>query len=286
LNQFKLTTMEKEENNLRPIFSHAEPVLAVGDVSETISYWQEVLGFPDEWTWGEPPVHGGVSWHKAHIQFYNDPELVAASKGNSVWIRVQRVDELYKMHQNKNAEIVAPLQNQPWGMAQYTVKEINGYFIHFAGVITEREKSSTILSPDINIIERIPSITEYRNLATAVGWSPSSDDDMIKSILAAAIFAVVAEDTINSEIVGCALLLGDHASFYYVKDVMVCPHWQRKRVGAALMQAVTDWLEKNAADNALVSLITGEGLEPFYQQFGFVNAFSMIRYIHRDEQNK
>ena len=106
---------------------------------------------------------------------------------------------------------------------------------------------------------------------------------MIQSILAAAIFAVVAEDIVNGETVGCALLLGDHASFYYVKDVMVCPHWQSKRVGAALVQALTDWLEKNAADNALVSLITGEGLEPFYQQFGFAQAFSMLRYMHRKE---
>jgi GNAT superfamily N-acetyltransferase len=277
--------MEKDESKPQPIFSHAEPVFAVRDVSETISYWQEVLGFPAKWTWGEPPSHGAVSWHKAHIQFYQDPERAAASKGNSVWIRLQRVEELYKMHQNKNAEIVAPLQNQPWGMAQYTVREINGYFIHFAGVIIEREKS-TILSPDINIIERIPSVTEYRNLAIAVGWSPSSNDDMVKSILAPAIFAVVAEDTVNSEIVGCALLLGDHASFYYVKDVMVCPHWQGKRVGTALMQALINWLEKNGADNALVSLITGEGLEPFYQQFGFAQAFSMIRYIHRNEKNK
>ena len=101
--------MEKGESTLQPIFSHAEPVLAVRDVSETISYWQEVLGFPVKWTWGEPPSHGAVSWNKAQIQFYQDPELAAASKGNSVWIRLQRVEELYKIHQNRNAEIVAPL---------------------------------------------------------------------------------------------------------------------------------------------------------------------------------
>jgi GNAT superfamily N-acetyltransferase len=75
--------------------------------------------------------------------------------------------------------------------------------------------------------------------------------------------------------------LGDHATFYYVKDVMVHSSWQRKRVGTTLMQAINNWLEKNAADNALVGLITGEGLESFYQQFGFAQAFSMIRYIHR-----
>src|SRR5205809_4235337 len=138
--------MEKEENALQPVFSHVEPVLAVHDVSETILYWQEVLGFPVKWTWGEPPGHGAVSWQKAFIQFSLDPDLATASKGNSIWIRVQRIEALYRIHREKNAEIVAPLENKPWGMAQYIVRDINGYFIHFAGVPAQREKSATTLS--------------------------------------------------------------------------------------------------------------------------------------------
>jgi GNAT superfamily N-acetyltransferase/uncharacterized glyoxalase superfamily protein PhnB len=273
--------MENNKNELQPIFSHVEPVLAVKDVLETIAYWQNVLGFPTKWTWGEPPTFGAVSWQKVHVQFYEDEELATASKGNSIWIRLQRIEELYKFHQEKNANIVAPLEKKPWGMSQYTLRDINGYFLDFAGVIPEKEKSEANLSQNINILERAPSINEYRYLASAVGWSPSTNDDVIKKILAAALFAVVAKDNATDEIVGCALLLGDDATFYYVKDVMVHPNWQRKRVGTALVQALNNWLEKNAADNALVGLITGEGLEPFYQQFGFAQAFSMIRYIQQ-----
>ncbi len=275
--------MEKKKNELQPIFSHVEPVLAVKDVSETIAYWQNVLGFPTKWTWGEPPTFGAVSWQKVHVQFYEDEVLATASKGNSIWIRLQRIEELYRFHQEKNAEIVAPLEHKPWGMWQYTLRDINGYFLGFAGVIPEKEKSETNLSQNISILERAPSINEYRHLSLAVGWSPSPKDDVIEKILAAALFAVVAKDNATGEVVGCALLLGDDVTFYYVKDVMVHPAWQRKRVGTALMQALTDWLEKNAPDNALVGLITGEGLEPFYQQFGFTQAFSMLRYIHRKE---
>jgi len=102
--------------------------------------------------------------------------------------------------------------------------------------------------------------------------------------LSAAIFAVVAEDKQHNKTAGCALLLGDNASFYYVKDVMVHPQWQRKLVGTALMQALTKWLEKNAAGNALVALISGETLEPFYQQFDFAHAFAMIRYMQQNEK--
>jgi predicted N-acetyltransferase YhbS/uncharacterized glyoxalase superfamily protein PhnB len=273
--------MKNKEEKLQPIFSHVEPVLAVKDVSETIVYWQNILGFPTKWTWGEPPTLGAVSWQKVHIQFYKDETLATASKGNSVWIRLQRIEELYKFHQKQNAEIVAPLEKKPWGMSQYTLRDINGYFLCFAGIIPGKENSETNLSQNISIVERASSINEYRHLASAVGWSPSTNDEVIKKVLAAASFAVVAKDNAINEVVGCALLLGDDVTFYYVKDVIVHPAWQRKRIGTALMQTLNNWLEKNAADNALVALITGESLEPFYQQFGFSQSFGMLRYIHQ-----
>jgi GNAT superfamily N-acetyltransferase len=275
--------MENKEEKPQPIFSHVEPVLAVKNVLQTIEYWQNVLGFPTKWIWGEPPTIGAVSWQKVHVQFYKDEALAESSKGNSVWIRLQRIEELYKFHQEKNAEIIEPLESKPLGMSQYMLRDINGYFICFAGIIPGKEKSESNISHNITIIERTPSINEYRKLASAVGWSPSTNDEVIKKILAPALFAVVAKDTTSGEIIGCALLLGDGATFYYVKDVMVHPTWQRKHVGTLLMQALNNWLEENAADNALVALITGENLEPFYQQFNFLQAFSMLKYIQRKQ---
>ena len=133
--------METEANWHQPVFSHVEPVIAVKDIMETVAYWQDVLGFPAKWTWGDPPNHAGVSWQNIFIQFSLNPELAAVSKGHSIWIRLQHPESLYQFHQQKNADIVAPLENQPWGMAQYTVREINGYYVHFAGPIAEREKS-------------------------------------------------------------------------------------------------------------------------------------------------
>ncbi|HEY6977203.1 MAG TPA: GNAT family N-acetyltransferase [Chitinophagaceae bacterium] len=276
--------MQNGENDLQPIFSHAEPVLAVENVSETILYWHNVLGFPNKWTWGKPPNHGGVSWNGAFIQFSQNPQLAVASKGNSIWIRVRRIEILYRLHQKQNAEIVAPLKNQSWGMTDYTVREINGYFVHFAGAAEDRGKSAAVMPGTIRIIARTPAIQEARNLAVAIGASMPANDAMMKSVLEAAVFAVVAEDTLSGEVIGSALLVGDNASFYYVKDVMVHPAWQGKRVGTAMMRELNHWLDDNGASNALVGLIARETLEPFYQQFGFVQAFSMLRYIERSER--
>jgi GNAT superfamily N-acetyltransferase len=277
--------MISSETGPHPILSHIEPVLAVQDITETISHWQNILGFPAKWTWGDPPVHGGVSWQKIFVQFSLNPKLATASKGNSLWIRVEHIEALYNFHQDKKADIVSPLQLRPWGMTEYIVQEVNGYYLHFSGIAESREKSAA-LPRTIRIVERRPSIKEFRDLASSVSWAPSKDDLIIEKILTAAIFAVVAEDTESGETIGSALLLGDDASFYYVKDVMVRPAWQNRRIGTAMMQAVTEWLQKNAAESALVALISRETLEPFYQLFGFTKAFSMIRYMQPREKDK
>ncbi|HTI93642.1 MAG TPA: GNAT family N-acetyltransferase [Puia sp.] len=273
--------MDSTDYNQQPVFSHIEPVLSVQDVSATITYWQEVLGFPTKWTWGDPPNHGAVSWQNIHVQFSLNPEHAISSKGSSVWIRTQRLGALYRFHEERKAEIVAPLENQPWGMAQYTVREINGHYVSFAGFIEDRQASAATLPPAVRITGRNPTLKEYQRLKASVGWGKDADDARTSAILAPVLHAVVAEDTISGGVIGCALLLGDGVSFYYVKDVMVHKDWQGRRVGTALMQELTHWLEKNASDNALVGLFTRETLEPFYKQFGFASGFAMLRYMNR-----
>jgi len=270
---------------LQPFLSHAEPVLAVKDVSETVLYWHHVLGFADKWTWGKPPNHGGVSWHGVYIQFSQNPELASVSKGNAIFIRVRHLETLYHFHQNKNVDIVEPLENKPWGMAGYKVREINGYFLIFAGaLVSDREQSTLEFPQAIRIVARTPSAKEYLNLVSAVGWRKYTNDAMVEKVLSAPVFAVVAEDSVHNEVVGCALLLSDHVSFYYVKDVMIHPDWQNKRVGSALMKELTCWLDSNVHDNAFIGLFTPENLAPFYQQFGFTPAFGMVRQIRRNEK--
>jgi len=264
----------------QPALMHVEPVLAVKDIEATVLYWHEVLGFPVKWTWGEPANHGGVSWQGVFVQFTLNPELAFASKGNCIWIRVRQLEFLYEIHQKKNAEIVQRLVNRPWGVAEYTVKDINGYYIIFAGApISDKEKSQTESPAAVKIIERSPTPEEYLNLVDSVGWRKYGNDSLAEKILAAPLFAVVAEDETTNTVIGCALLLGDGVSFYYVKDVMVHPEWQHRQVGTSLMKKLTDWLDANAPENAFVTLITPENLAPFYQQFNFLPVFGMHRSI-------
>jgi len=277
--------MEAEKTTGSPM--HVEPILAVHDILETVAYWHEILGFPDKWTWGEPPEHGGVSWHGTFIQFSHNPELASVSKGNAIFIRVKELKALYKFHQDNKAVIVEPLENKPWGMAGYTVQDINGYYIIFTGgLISDRKEGSKDLPTTVKIIARKPTVKEYQYLTSSVGWSMYSNDDVVTKLLAVPVFAVIAEDTATNKIIGCVLLLSDHASVYYIKDLVVHPDYQNKHVGTAMMKDLTEWLEKNGANNALVVLITMENLAPFYQQFGFGPSFSMVKYLQQREINE
>jgi N-acetylglutamate synthase-like GNAT family acetyltransferase len=121
-------------------------------------------------------------------------------------------------------------------------------------------------------------------LISAVGWGKYDNQAMVEKILAAPVFAVVAENSGRNEVIGCALLLSDEASFYYVKDVIVQPDWQGKHVGSMLMKELTHWLDAHAPANAYVGLFTGENLADFYKHFDFVPAFGMFRRVRKNEK--
>jgi GNAT superfamily N-acetyltransferase len=267
-----------ETTDVKPTLMHAEPVLAVHDVIETVKYWHEILGFPEKWTWGDPPDHGGVHWNgAASVQFSLNPGLAEISAGYSVWIRVKHLESLYALHQ-KNAKVVSPLQNRPWGMAEYTVQEINGYYITFSAPVTERTKTVQPHAGSTRIVLRKPSLSEFKSLSHSVNWEAASDA-ILEMQWQAAILTVVAEDTATGKAIGCAFLCGDDTSFYYVKDVIVHPDWQGRGIGTSIMKELTSWLEKHAKAHATVGLFTGEHLVSFYKQFGFMQACGMYRSI-------
>jgi hypothetical protein len=64
---------------------------------------------------------------------------------------------------------------------------------------------------------------------------------------------VFSPDTISGEVVGCALLPGDNASFYYAKDVMVHPAWQHKRKGCIQISVIIS--ETKQSMNRIITLM-------------------------------
>ena len=120
-------------------FLSATPVFAVSDISATIRWYEEQLGFigdpfPDK----EPFVFAilrldDVDIMLQRIEGYEKPDLYNSRSGG-VWdayIRVEGVRDLFESVRDE-ATIVKPLRRQPYGNWEFEVRDPNGYLLVFS----------------------------------------------------------------------------------------------------------------------------------------------------------
>jgi GNAT superfamily N-acetyltransferase/uncharacterized glyoxalase superfamily protein PhnB len=254
-------------------FSRITPILYSSDVAKSIDYYINVLQFDNHWTWDDPATFGGVSKNAVDIFFCKECQ---GSPGTWLAIMVDNVDNYYESIKAKGADIPYPPETKEWGLREMLVKDPDGHIIRFGQPASHKRKEGEAAPEDTyRIVDRMPTTEEYARLMHSVGWGDSTGAHLHEVSLAAAVHAVVAEEIATGNVIGCALALADRASFYYVKDVMVHPDWQCKGVGTAVMRQLTNWIETNAPNKALVGLFTGENLSRFYQQFGFRPSYGM-----------
>ena len=247
----------------------SEAIFITGDVRASLDYYRDVLGFEGDWTWGDPPTFGGVRWRTHNIFFSLQPELAEQIAGHPHWMLVEGVEDFYQRHKERGADIIAGLEQKPWGFSEYTVRDINGYHLRFAepakgGHSREARKP---LAPGIRLEERPITPTEHGSLFAAVNWTQHFNMSVASDALNRSLYSVVAAD--GHRTVGMARVTGDGAFTFYVQDVVVLPECQRQGIGTALMDSVMRWIGGNAPPKAFVGLFTGRSLSPFYEQFGF-----------------
>lgn len=240
-----------------------EPILLVPDVPVTLQYYQNVLGFSGAWEWGEPVTHGGLSRHGARLQF---SQRDAALPGE-YFIFLKNVAALHDELRGNGAEIVSPLEAKPWGIREFTVRDLCGSLLRFGEPAIEKPHKRGGLPAAFRLERNAPPLPEYSRLIRAVKWTPYTNFDAAPVALLSVQAAVTAFD--GDVIIGCALLIGDRAAFFYVKDVMVDPRYQNRGVGTALMNELMKIVEEIAPTKSLVTLFTGANLDGFYQRFGF-----------------
>jgi len=113
----------------------------------------------------------------------------------------------------------------------------------------------------------LPTPGEHWALVHAVGWGGHGRSDLSETAISGARFGVVAVE--GDRAVGTGMVLGDGATFAYLKDVMVHPDWQGRGIGARIVQALLTMIRRPGPDSMLVTLFTGQHLADFYERFGF-----------------
>ena len=110
------------------------------------------------------------------------------------------------------------------------------------------------------------TVEEYNELHAAVGWEVC-EPARVRMALARTDCLVAARD--GERAIGMARVMHDGLQAI-VMDVMVCPAYQKRGIGAAIMERVMCFLDELAEDGAIfVSLIAETGQDGFYARFGF-----------------
>jgi GNAT superfamily N-acetyltransferase len=265
----------------------SEPIFPVADVVATVRYFRDVLGFIDEWLWGDPPDFGGVRWGKIGVMFAQHPGRDATVGGHWHAFMVDKIDVLYDLHTRKGAVIHSPLETKPWGLREYTVRDLNGHYLRFGHESSDRSATSGRSSATaVEIVKRLPTVEEYQALVRAVGWAATNPLDRAANSLAGVRSGVIARD--GDRVVGAGLVIGDGTTFAYLKDIMVHPDWQGRGIGTRIVGALLAEIRENADDPMLVALFTGRRLAPFYEQFGFLGPeealYGMSMHIKRNDR--
>jgi GNAT superfamily N-acetyltransferase len=246
----------------------SEPIFAVADVVAAVRYYSRVLGFPDEWLWGDPPGFGGVRWGKIGVMFSQQRAPDAVVGGQWHAFLVDGTDRLYDLHKRNGATIFSPLEAKPWGMREYTVRDLNGHFLRFGQ--PERDRSATTgrePATAVTTVERLPTLEEYLVLAHDARFAARTASDRAAKVLAGARSGVVAVD--GDRVVGAGLVVGDGVTFAYLRDIVVLPDWQGRGVGSRIVQRLLALIRQPAPEDMLVTLFTGQDRASFYEQFGF-----------------
>ena len=120
-------------------FQSVTPVFSVNDISATIHWYEEQLGFiGDPFPATEPFVFAilrldDVMIMLQRIEGYEKPDLYN-SRANGVWdayFHVEGIRDLFESVKGE-ATIVKPLRRQPYGNWEFEVKDLNGYVLVFS----------------------------------------------------------------------------------------------------------------------------------------------------------
>ena len=119
---------------------------------------------------------------------------------------------------------------------------------------------------DYTLVERLPTVSEYRDLRRLSGLSEKTIEAAERG-LPATLFAVVIEA--DGAAIGMGRVIGDGGTAYQVVDIAVLPAHQKKGLGKRIVTALVGWLRANAPKSAYVSLIADGPAKDLYAQYGF-----------------
>jgi hypothetical protein len=117
----------------------AAPVLPAQDIDETVSFFEQNLGFRVR---RQEDSYGIVVRDAVEVHFWQCSDRNIA-ENSSCRLSVIGIDELYtEADGRKIVHLKAHLETKPWGLREFAVVDINGNLIWFAERISQSPATS------------------------------------------------------------------------------------------------------------------------------------------------
>jgi len=120
-------------------FKRAEAQLLVTDITRTLSFFTEKLGFETQFAYGEPPFYAQVARGDAYLNLrcveapLVEPSVLAQEVYLSATVCVGSIKQLFLQYQSNGVEFPQSLRTEPWGAKTFIVADPDGNLILFAG---------------------------------------------------------------------------------------------------------------------------------------------------------
>ena len=121
-------------------FFGAVPVFLVDDITATCEYYQCVLGFEVDFSFGEPATFACVSRNNAMINLnlaepggaLNSARRAGDLAGSDAFLVVSDLDDVYEELESRGARILGQPLMREYGMREFQLEDCNGYRLTLA----------------------------------------------------------------------------------------------------------------------------------------------------------
>lgn len=113
------------------------PVLQVSDVTRSMNFYSDKLGFASHGTWGDGPEFCIVRRGKVTIALDRSREgVIPVNQYWAAYVYVENADALHAEFKEKGVEIVREPEDTFYGLRDFDVRDPDGHLIAFGHDLT------------------------------------------------------------------------------------------------------------------------------------------------------
>ena len=111
-------------------FTSLVPIFSVGDLSKSIEFYTETLGFQLDFIYGEPQFYAGLFKDSIELHLVSKNLRQPAGSGN-LSILTDEVDDLHQKLIEAKVQIIVPPDDRDYGLRDFSCKYLDGNIILF-----------------------------------------------------------------------------------------------------------------------------------------------------------